>query len=228
MAESLPMVVALLGGSPWLEWDFNTSSMIRDLVPFRIDRPGKRSIHILKYPIDVPCNYQKIIEITQRIWSGDGLVSGNQGNDKRTLKPAFALHMGMRSSYPGFCVETFARRDGYSELGDEGDPFPSELFETGGLWEGFPSKLYSDLNISQITSTVSHMVPGVDIKVSDNCGLYFCEFELFATLAELRRQNLPAKAVFLHVPTDKRPEAIQLGVRIVEAIVQAIVDHHEV
>jgi len=62
----------------------------------------------------------------------------------------------------------------------------------------------------------------VDIQVSDKAGLYFCEFELWAALAELKLRRLPGKAAFIHVPQGKSEEDIRLGGKVVEEYLCAV------
>lgn len=66
----------------------------------------------------------------------------------------------------------------------------------------------------------------IPIRASADPNNGFCEYRLYSSLAEvhLNHTSKIGKAVSLHVPADKSPEAIKLGADVVAAYITALVD----
>lgn len=209
------------------------------MLPGIITRPGKPAITIVKYPEGVPCVYSWVIDMTKRILPGDrAALQGSLGGN---IEPDLIVHMGMRGrTQPEYVFETLARKEGYDRPGQDGVRFPREMVEPGGEWVDLPEKLFTEIDMERMRTAVLSAVPvgrsvtlekrtmlinlwkDVDIQVSDKAGLYFCEFELWAALAELRLQGLPGKAVFVHIPQGNSQNDIRLGGKVVEELLCAI------
>ncbi|KAK0706138.1 hypothetical protein B0T26DRAFT_862104 [Lasiosphaeria miniovina] len=190
--------VVVTAGGPYLEWDFNTSAMIRDALPAAITRPGAEPIKITKHPDNVQCSYGPCTQLIESVW--------NHPNNK---KVDLAVHIGMNPPFPGFYFETRARRDGFAALGHDGLPFPKELTAPGGQWADLPAELRPGFDMLRVRGEV--VARGAQITVSDDAGLYFCEFQLLTSLAAVRDRPERGHAVFLHVPEDKSEKDISLG-----------------
>ncbi|CAI4215891.1 unnamed protein product [Parascedosporium putredinis] len=197
--------------------------MIRDRLPQSIDRPGKRCIRILQHPVDTPCTYTFGIEAMAEIWDGKAIGKGQAGPSAVDL----ALHMGMRPSYPGYCFETRARRDGYKHPGEDGQYFPQEIVQGDAPWAQLPEVLFSGFDIPQMLSVVGERLPGLDLKVSDNAGWYFCEFEFFSSLANALLKHNSKNALYLHVPLHRDDDAISTGARVAVEFITAAVEELE-
>ncbi|EEU36964.1 uncharacterized protein NECHADRAFT_81143 [Fusarium vanettenii 77-13-4] len=220
VADELNVVVT--GGTPFLEYDYNTSALVRDAISPKITGGGGKTINIVRYPEDVRCNYPWVIDMSKKILSGRrDVFQGNVPATDEPFVPDLILHIGMRLSYPGYCFETHARREGFVQPGEDGETFQeSKPLE----WETLPKELYTQYDMNVMRERVLRELPDADIKVSDNAGLYFCEFQLLSTLAELKLKGLPGKAIFLHVPSGQSPEAIALGAKVAEELISSILD----
>ena len=62
---------------------------------------------------------------------------------------------------------------------------------------------------------------------SNDAGSFFCELQLYSSLAELQRRKESARVGFLHVPAGKEVEEIEKGARVATALIAAIVDDLE-
>lgn len=147
---------------PFLEHEYNTSALVRDVVQPRILREGRRSIEIIKYPEDVRCNYAWVIGMSKNIVSGNVYGASNSAatSERRPrCCPDLILHIGMRTSYDGYCFETFARREGFEQPDDEGESFPKAMLQAGEAWESLPEKLYTKFNMDAVRATVLQKLP---------------------------------------------------------------------
>ncbi|KAF2009094.1 hypothetical protein BU24DRAFT_429030 [Aaosphaeria arxii CBS 175.79] len=90
------------------------------------------------------------------------------------------------------------------------------------IWDGKRSVFLSD---SQTDEEDSKDVP---IHVSDDAGLYFCEFRLYSSLAETLLQECYSgkrgHVAFQHLPQYNSPEAIDLARNIAVAYISALAD----
>jgi len=64
----------------------------------------------------------------------------------------------------------------------------------------------------------------VEIETSDDAGLYFCEFQMYSSLAHLWKRREFQRAQFLHVNTSRGAEDIKRGVEVATALICAIID----
>ena len=65
------------------------------------------------------------------------------------------------------------------------------------------------------------------VEASHDAGSYFCELQLYGSLAELYKRKEPAKVGFLHVPAEKGEEDITRGAEVATALITAIVEDLE-
>ncbi|KAF5587784.1 pyroglutamyl peptidase type I [Fusarium subglutinans] len=176
-----------------------TGSGIRDELLSVISRPKKPDIIIHHFPINSSCSYEFHIKTKDEIWSGE-FIPG---------RIDLVLHMGMRSSYPGYCLETRARKSGYKRNGKDGTPYPVAMIE--------PER----------KELISFYLKDANIKVSQNAGEYFCEFEFWSCLASAYLKRQCRDVIFLHVPNDRSAEAIQKGAMVAQGVIQAAVEEIE-
>lgn len=62
---------------------------------------------------------------------------------------------------------------------------------------------------------------------SKDAGSFFCELQLYGSLAQLYKRGEPGRVGFLHVPAGKEEEDITRGAGVATALITAIVDDLE-
>lgn len=63
----------------------------------------------------------------------------------------------------------------------------------------------------------------VDVRLSDDVGNYVCGFQYYVSLLEMQKRTGRRDTVFLHVPYLESLEEIQIGVRVTEGLIRALV-----
>lgn len=130
-----------------MEYDFNTSQLVRDALPDVIERPGKKSIRILKYHRDTLDTYDDVRFVSNDIWGGKRsrfLPAPQPGEKEEHVDVDFILHLGMIAlgwDPDQFRFETMARRDGYKLSGDDGNYVDSGYLKSLGLPEVLSTSL---------------------------------------------------------------------------------------
>lgn len=135
---------------PYAEWDFNTSSMIRDALPERIVRDDQTVIEILKYPYNIYCSYTDILERYPTLWNGQRSVyepNASADVDER-VHIDIMIHMGMAPTDERYRFETRARRDGYHAPGDDG------VYIAKDALAGLPEELHTDFNVEDAVAEI--------------------------------------------------------------------------
>lgn len=61
-------------------------------------------------------------------------------------------------------------------------------------------------------------------KSSNDAGLYFCELQLYLSLAILHERKDFGRVEFLHVPTDNSEDGIGRGVEVAKALITECID----
>ena len=208
-----------------MEYDFNTSALVRDALPDVIVRPEKQDIRIRKYQRDTRDTYEDVRKVSKEIWGGSAVLFGEKEGDLIDID--IILHFGMIAlgwDPNQFRFETVARRDGYSLPGDDNKPVDSGELERLSL----PTVLTTSLDVKGAWRQVQDKFPDVKTYVSDDAGLYFCEFRLYSSLAEvILTENLHNKkghTSFLHLPQAHDPEAIALARDIAVTYISGLVD----
>lgn len=67
------------------------------------------------------------------------------------------------------------------------------------------------------------MQSSVPVRLSDDAGLYFCELQLFLSLAHIDEKKKTQRAEFLHVPKETDEAAIARGVQVASALLIELV-----
>ncbi|KAJ5701381.1 hypothetical protein N7488_008929 [Penicillium malachiteum] len=153
--------VAVTGNRPFMEYNWNTSQLVRDALPDFIKTPHNKTIRILKYVRDTCDTYEDVRQVSKDIWRGDSSLfdtSSHVGSEpKRYIDVDLILHRGMVAlGYPDkFSFETTARRDGYVLPGDDGKKVDSE--ELKGL--GLPETLTTSLDVEAAWLKVKEKFP---------------------------------------------------------------------
>lgn len=75
-----------------------------------------------------------------------------------------------------------------------------------------------------VTKVTQSSVP---VRLSDDAGLYFCEFQLFLSLARLYQKKESQRAEFLQVPKETDETAIARGVEVASALLIELVTDME-
>lgn len=85
----------------------------------------------------------------------------------------------------------------------------------------FCTALFAALNCGEwFTKATQSSIP---VRLSDDAGLYFCEFQLFLSLAHLYEKKESQRAEFLHVPKETDKPAIARGVKVACALLIELV-----
>ncbi|KAL8791933.1 MAG: hypothetical protein Q9195_005509 [Heterodermia aff. obscurata] len=217
--------VVVTGNAPYRENKHNTSRDIRDALPSLIKRPGHNDIVVLKYRRDSLDTYKDVLQMMEEMWKArrsSFLPKADSGHEDEEVDIGFAVHLGMTTAVPEFRAETIAYRDGYERPGEDGVYVDEEYFKDLGL----PESLEPVFDIDAAVKKVKDQFPGILFRSSANPNQGFCEYRLFSSLAELElnHKSKRGKAVFLHVPADKSPEAIKKGADVATAYIAALVD----
>jgi hypothetical protein len=144
-----------------LQWNFNTSLLVRNALPLLIHRPNKPDIAIHKYARTTHDTYTDVRRVSKEIWSGGGQRSlflpelGVGEEDDNTLDIDFILHLGMEVRDEFFGFETRARREGYKKPGDDGVYVDSAELEK----EGLPAELYPKFDVEAAYEHVKSLFP---------------------------------------------------------------------
>lgn len=63
----------------------------------------------------------------------------------------------------------------------------------------------------------------IDVRMSDDVGTYVCGFQYYVSMLEMQKQTGKRNAVFFHVPKLERKEEVEVGVRVAEELIRALV-----
>lgn len=225
MSAKRPINVAITCSRPFLDWDFNSSLLVHDALPDLIKRPGKRDVVIRKYKRVTVDTYDDVRQVSKDIWSGRRsffLPKPKQEDEDSHVDIDFIVHLGMEVRDGFFGFETRARRDGYDQPGDDGVCVDSK----GLAEEGLPEELFPRFDIKAAFKTVKEKYPETQIRVSDDAGLYFCEFRLYSSLAEaeLHHKDKLGMTLFQHIPAKRESRDIELATGITSAYISALAD----
>ncbi|KAI0104337.1 hypothetical protein GGR51DRAFT_561147 [Nemania sp. FL0031] len=230
MSSQAMINIVVTGNPPFMEYDFNTSQLVRDTLPYIVSRPNKKDIRILKYFRDTLDTYDDVRSVSNDIWSGKRslfLPKPQPGDNEEVVNIDAILHLGMIAlgwRHNQFRFETVARRDGYELPGDDGKHVDSDHLKSLGL----PETLSTSFDINAACRIVQEHHPGVESNVSNDAGLYFCEFRLYSSLAEpFLNENLSEKrgrVLFEHLPQAHEHNDIKLARDITVTFITSIAD----
>ncbi|KAJ8716948.1 hypothetical protein PYW08_005347 [Mythimna loreyi] len=109
------------------------------------------------------------------------------------LQPDLIINCGLHETSPGFRLETQANKRYYKIHDNEGLCPPNNVHSTDG-----PDTIKTDMDVVKLCElfNATPKVAGLTAAVSNDAGLFVCEYIYYATLAHRRG----AKALFVHVP----------------------------
>lgn len=64
---------------------------------------------------------------------------------------------------------------------------------------------------------------GKDVRVSEDAGRYLCDFIYFSSMAYVTKKEEDRRVVFLHVPVNSDPVAVENGIEITIELIRAMV-----
>jgi len=123
--------------------------MVRDQMPNMLSSPGLPHINIIKYPHDVICKYDAVLDLVPKLWSGRKSVYYPDASEDERLHVDAMIQIRMHPEATDYIFETRARRDGYDEPGEDGKHLDPGLLEDG------PAELQPDLGIPEIAGNIA-------------------------------------------------------------------------
>ncbi|EHK20633.1 uncharacterized protein TRIVIDRAFT_223948 [Trichoderma virens Gv29-8] len=230
MASPGTLNVVVTGNPPFMEYDHNTSQLVRDALPNIITRSNQNDIRIFKYFRDTLDTYDDVRYVSRDIWSGKRslfLPKPEPDDKEEHVNVDFILHLGMIAlgwDPNQFRFETIAHRDGYNLPGDDGKLVDSDQLRRLGL----PEMLSTSLDVKTAWRKVKRRYPDVTSCVSGDAGLYFCEFRLYSSLAEpllcKEFEDKKGRVVFQHLPQSHDSKAIELARDITITYIASLAD----
>ncbi|XP_034032458.1 pyroglutamyl-peptidase 1 [Thalassophryne amazonica] len=124
---------------------------------------------------EVPVSYIKSQQMIAELW--------------RTLKPKFAVHLGIARGSSGIVLEQTAKNSGYSDKDVCGFCPEGHCCVEGG-----PEKLDSVVNMKSVAKRVKRA--GMDAVYSRDAGRYLCDYVYYCSL-----YHGHGSAAFIHVPS---------------------------
>ncbi|KAI1128361.1 hypothetical protein F5Y10DRAFT_292133 [Nemania abortiva] len=254
MSSQATINIVVTGNPPFLNYSYNTSQLVRDALPDVIKRENKKDIRILKYFRDTLDTFEDVRSVSNNIWSGKRsffLPESQLGDNEEFINIDAILHLGMIAlgwDSNQFRFETVARRDGYIRTpGADGKHVNSGHLKSLGLpetlstsfdvetacrkvQERYPVSGQGDLYQRVVSGTTYHIDNSQNVKssVSDDAGLYYCEFRLYSSLAEaFMREDLSEKrgrVLFEHLPQAHDAKDIELARDITVTYITSIAD----
>ena len=82
---------------PFVEFDFNTSSMVKDALPQVIEQLGKKDIRIFKYARITGDTFEDVRRVSREIWGGQRsffLPEPQSGETEEKVEIDLILHLG--------------------------------------------------------------------------------------------------------------------------------------
>ncbi|GAA5911290.1 hypothetical protein JCM5296_004792 [Sporobolomyces johnsonii] len=157
------------------------------------------------------------------------IVPALHAQTKPDFCPDLIIHVGVGSE-GAVRLEQRARKVGYEKPDADGEmaPFDKETGEkgyTGVEWREVAADLRTSVDGQRVVSWVRGK--GLEhVELSEDAGLYLCEFTYFASLASALRQNPPhpLPVQFIHVPPTESPYSIEQLTRAIQLLVWAIVN----
>lgn len=129
--------------------------MVKDRLPDTIECEGQPTIRIIKHPTlsNALVDMDKITEL----WNSD-----QYPHDRIDAM----LHLGINSSAV-WELETRARRDGYSWVGDDGLPLPKHNGEFGARFDGQPEELRPMYDVESLIEEIRSNFPVSGMTLSE-------------------------------------------------------------
>ncbi|KAK4083822.1 uncharacterized protein Triagg1_1484 [Trichoderma aggressivum f. europaeum] len=237
MASPGTLNVVVTGNPPFMEYNYNTSQLVRDALPHMITGSNQKDIRIFKYFRDTLDTYDDVRYVSRDMWSGRRslfLPEPEPIENEEHVDVDFILHLGMialgwDSNQSRF--ETTARRDGYNLHGDDGKLVDSDQLRQLGLPETLSTE-YLYLALANFFLKI-RILWGTDAPedvtscVSEDA-VYFCEVRLYSSLAEpllcKELEDKNGRVVFQHLPQAHDSKAIKLARDITITYIASLAD----
>lgn len=162
--------------------------------------------------------------------------------------PAVIVHMGLdvESSAGVFKVERSALKEGYHDIPD----IDRKVFTRAENKKTFgkaPASLVTSLDIDTaveawVAACSSLVMPKglgaskakhkgkndskqpIEVRMSDDVGTYVCGFQYYSSMLQTEKMTGRRDVVFLHLPRLESTEELEIGKRVAEELVKALVD----
>lgn len=154
-----------------MEYDYNPSTSIRDNLPRHLIRKDKPPIHILKYPHNINCIYNEVLNLVPQLWSGNLSVYDPGTASTKLVEIDLMVHIGMHPDSKGYFLEKRARRGKYEQPGDDGSLLARDALK------GLPEKFLVGLDLDGIAARVAESVGvGVSCCVHRDVGFWCAQY----------------------------------------------------
>ncbi|XP_075998135.1 pyroglutamyl-peptidase 1 [Genypterus blacodes] len=153
------------------------------------------------YIKEIPVTYVKAQQIIEELW--------------QTLKPKFAVHLGVSRGSSVIILEQKGKNNGYSDKDVRGF-----CPESGCCMEGGPEKLDSVVNMRSVSKQFTQA--GTDVIYSRDAGRYLCDFAYYSSL-----YHGGGRAALVHVPSCGGPASADSLVPLLQALIRAMLDQLE-
>ncbi|KAF1809344.1 peptidase C15, pyroglutamyl peptidase I-like protein [Eremomyces bilateralis CBS 781.70] len=206
MMEDVEVVVT--GYGPFRDLQENASFKIVSGLPDRIERYGER-IRLRKYQSPIPVAYSAVLPLVPRLY-------------RMYPKVEYFVHVGVAGEDVEYRVETRARKGPYEAKDVDGRYFkPPQTKE----WAELPKEVHTSINVDRIVKALQHQ-KNLKIYVSDDAGLYLCEFIFYNSLVHsqrLSRDGRHVKGIFFHVPSGCSADLIRQGQDLLLQVIEEMV-----
>lgn len=173
MGESLPTVL-VTGFGPFSNHVENSSWItVQELA----------KMNIANYNLvtkELPVSYNIVSQVVPLLW--------------QEHKPKLTVHCGMSETRSCITIEKLARKKGYFHCDINGlMPNCNECCSDGN------EVIYSAIDVSKVVDDVSCSPVCVKTELSEDAGLYLCEFSYYTSL------NINRNTIFVHIPAINNP-----------------------
>ncbi|KAL0939208.1 Pyroglutamyl-peptidase 1 [Colletotrichum truncatum] len=188
--------------------DHPSSTSARPLPPVRI----------LVHPEAVRVNYQTVRALVPQLW-----------DPAKHPRIDAMVHIGMAGPRLFYSIERRGHREGYAFPDVDGKLLEDEDRKKregeDWVWYGMPTELETNFDLGDVLDRwKGHSPEGSDLRISEDAGLYLCDFIYFSSLAHLWKQQKHRRVVFLHVPSDASEESVARGTELTVQLIRSIVE----
>ncbi|KAI9762222.1 MAG: TRAPP subunit [Chaenotheca gracillima] len=195
-----PLEVLVTGFGPFTNIPSNPSFTIVSSLPPTVNLPSGRLLRIHVHPVPVRVAYTEVATLVPQLYARFPAVD-------------LFVHVGVGTSLDGYKVEVRARREPYDRADVDGRTWSNGV--AGADPHALPAECWADLNVSQVLDRAFKSDAKPKPSISDDAGLYLCEFIYFNSLVMAQRLReaggKKVSGVFLHVPKGTTLPDIERG-----------------